>query len=241
MLTWFTVPLPWYRDIWRPADTFMLWHWFAIPLTLYAACLQMHVPPPLFEVNCVNRLLHMIASATSNSTAGMTQERGAAQWASFCDLADRLGLWPQDRLAIVLSPQSKCLMVHLQAIATSGIRSLAVQVHPNSLLENRQGPTSGYVIKCVHPRKGTCHLCELLSSATSNHWLSQSSEEITSLLDSEPSLFAAGCQRHNLSGRHGASLQGRCDGSGSAMCHDANFHCASHNGGGKDPQWPSRE
>lgn len=90
--------------------------------------MQLPVPPPLFEVSSVNRLLRLLARITVLDPAEITREVIIKQWRLFEELVGHLGLQPNENLAVALSPESKMLMVHFCSISTIGITKLVFQV-----------------------------------------------------------------------------------------------------------------
>eukprot|EP00884_Botryococcus_braunii_P003033 jgi/Botrbrau1/12730/Bobra.67_1s0090.1 len=96
--------------------------------------MELPVPPPLFEVSSVNRLLRLVARATSVDPEDLTPEVVTKQWRLFGELAASLGLQPNEHLAVALSPASKLLMVHFCSITTNGIIKLDFQAPETMVL-----------------------------------------------------------------------------------------------------------
>lgn len=95
--------------------------------------LQLPVPLPLFEVSSINHLVQLVARTTVLDASDVTQEVVSRQWRLLQELLGKIGLQPNEHLAVTLSPASKLLMVHLCSISTSGLRKIEVRlcaVHP---------------------------------------------------------------------------------------------------------------
>lgn len=90
--------------------------------------LQLPVPLPLFEVSSINHLIQMVARSTNVVASDVTQEVVLRQWRLLQELLGKIGLQPNEHLAVTLSPASKLLMVHLCSISSSGLQKIEVRL-----------------------------------------------------------------------------------------------------------------